>query len=99
MRAVLFCCLLDLLCCERPEIRLHGLFAAGLVLLGAEGLLVSTDVRQVLTALGYPLCALLEEAALGLLFGADGRLAVVLANHVDAGAVGVGRFGYAVGSH
>ena len=79
---------------EAPEVALHGLLAARLVLLRDEGCLVSRHLVQVLCTLcdscrdggeTHPACALI---------GRDRSRAVVLADHVDtrAGRVG-GRCG------
>ena len=83
-----------------PQVGLHGLFAVGLVLLCAEGLLVGSDFRQVFRTRsdggrnGSETLTLSQFVCRGLRGAGDGTQSA----QVDTATVGVSRLGYAVGS-
>ena len=81
-----------------PQVRRHGLFAGGEVLLGDEVQLVLRDLVQILAAGSDHRAHLGEALAERQLFGRGLRAAAVLAYGVDTRAVGVGRRRHTVGS-
>ena len=83
-------------CANRPEVRLHGLLTSRLILLGEEVSLVGGHVHEVDCTLLDSACYSCETGASLCLISANRRGAVVLTNHVDAGAIRVGGSRYAV---
>ena len=83
---------------EAPEVRLERFLAAGLIALGDVSCLVGGDLAQIVHTGVHRTRDTCEALATSEFVGAGSRRAVVLAYHVDAGAVGVGGFRYAVGS-
>ena len=86
---------------ERPEVTLHGLLAARLVLLRDEGCLVSGHLVQVLGTSCYSCRHGAETHSLGAFICSDRSRAVVTVRRegVDALTVGVGGCGGTVGHH
>ena len=98
MRRGLRVLLVVLLTADVPEVRLHGLFAAGGVALSEEVRLVGRDLHQVLAAQTHCCSDFREARTSGELFRLRRGRTVVLTYHVDAGAIRVGGSRYAVRS-
>ena len=85
---------------ERPEIALHGLFAARLVFLSLEGSLVGCHLGQIFCTCGYSCCHCAETCALFHLLGTrSGATSYgVKSAEVQTCTVRVGGSCYAVGA-
>ena len=83
---------------DLPEVGLHGLLTSRLILLREEVSLVGSHLHEVDCACFDIACYSCEACASLRLISSNRRGAVVLANHVDAGAIRVGGRRYAVRS-